>query len=156
MEVWRDTSKPFFEIKRKVAASHLRPVESWSYFWLCCGSSLFLGMVGDAHSNAHPVPALENALPRHPAAPTPFPMQGLTTDGVHEVQRALFTCKVSVLESPQLHGGAAIRKTWTSSFGYLDCGSILPLFRASPRKGASLCHRLDVNVAHILGLSGSP
>lgn len=30
------------------------------------------------------------------------PLQGLITDGVHEVLRALFTCKVSVVVSPAL------------------------------------------------------
>lgn len=99
MEVWRDASKPF-EIKRKVAAARLRPVESCRISGCVVevdSAWEWLEMLTQIPIQSQP---LENALPRHPAAPTPFPMQGLLTDGVREVQRALFTRKVSVVESP--------------------------------------------------------
>lgn len=100
---------------------------------------------------------LESALPPPPSSSTPFLIQGFIIDGIPAVERALFTCRVSVVESPQLCGDAALRKTWILSFGHWACGFLPLLSRALPRKGRFLYHRLNVNViGHTLGPPCSP
>lgn len=95
---------------------------------------------------------LESALPPPPAPSTPFLIQGFIIDAIRGVDKALFTRRVSMVESPRLCGDAALRKTWILSFGPWACDFLPLLSGALPRKGQVLYHRLNVNVImHALG-----